>query len=46
MKLPIGGIERPPVFLDCPSDLLSNKDAFLLTRRALSGESFDSILSF
>ena len=26
----LGGIQTPPVFLDCPRALLSNKDALLL----------------
>ena len=28
----LGGIPTPPVLLDCPSALLSNKDALLLKR--------------
>ena len=40
------GVQPPPVLLDCPSDLLSNKGVLLLKRRALPGEQFDAILSF
>ena len=41
-----GGIQPPPVLLNCPSALLSNKDVLLFKRRALFGEQFDPILSF
>ena len=42
----LGGIQSLLVILDWPSALLSNKGAFLLKQRALSGEQFDPILSF
>ena len=42
----LGGIQRPPVLLDCPSALLSNNNALLLKQRALFGERFDPVLSF
>ena len=42
----LGGIQPPPVVLDCPSALLSNKVALLLKQRALFGEQFDPTLIF
>ena len=40
-KFWIGGIQPPPVLLECPSALLSNKGALLLQQRAFLGEKFD-----
>ena len=39
-----GGIRSPPVFLDYPSVLLSNKGALILKQRTLFQEKIDSIL--